>query len=144
MAGPCRGDRQPVRRDFDGRPFSRETRSISYERAAHDSVKCLSLKLSQGAKPGIGGVLPGNKVTAEIAEARSVPAGEKCVSPECPVGVATQDPRRAHMLRWMIGHTDIRSYADLYEWLEPGQLLREAPESRTADWVHADPDRFRP
>lgn len=51
------------------------------DKAAHDSVKCVSLKLSQGAKPGIGGVLPGAKVTAEIAEARNVPQGEKCVSP---------------------------------------------------------------
>jgi glutamate synthase domain-containing protein 2 len=51
------------------------------DKAAHDSVKCVSLKLSQGAKPGIGGVLPGAKVTAEIAKARSVPEGQKCVSP---------------------------------------------------------------
>src|SRR5690242_18152839 len=53
------------------------------EKAAHPHVKCVSLKLSQGAKPGIGGVLPGAKVTAEIAEARGVPKGEKCVSPPC-------------------------------------------------------------
>ncbi|HEY5197058.1 MAG TPA: FMN-binding glutamate synthase family protein [Solirubrobacteraceae bacterium] len=51
------------------------------EKAAHEQVKCVSLKLSQGAKPGIGGVLPGAKVSAEIAEARGVPKGEKCVSP---------------------------------------------------------------
>lgn len=51
------------------------------DRSAHDSVKCVSLKLSQGAKPGIGGVLPGAKVTKEIAEARNVPQGAKCVSP---------------------------------------------------------------
>jgi glutamate synthase domain-containing protein 2 len=51
------------------------------EKAAHDQVKCVSLKLSQGAKPGIGGVLPGAKVSAEIAEARGVPEGKKCVSP---------------------------------------------------------------
>jgi glutamate synthase domain-containing protein 2 len=51
------------------------------DKAAHDHVKCVSLKLSQGAKPGIGGVLPGAKVTAEIAAARGVPKGEKCVSP---------------------------------------------------------------
>ncbi len=49
--------------------------------AAMDQVRMVSLKLSQGAKPGIGGVLPGAKVTAEIAEARGVPVGEKCVSP---------------------------------------------------------------
>jgi glutamate synthase domain-containing protein 2 len=51
------------------------------ETAADDQVKMVSLKLSQGAKPGIGGVLPGAKVTREIAEARGVPQGEKCVSP---------------------------------------------------------------
>jgi glutamate synthase domain-containing protein 2 len=49
--------------------------------AAEDQVKLVSLKLSQGAKPGIGGVLPGAKVTAEIAEARGVPVGQKCISP---------------------------------------------------------------
>jgi len=51
------------------------------DKAAHQSVKCVSLKLSQGAKPGIGGVLPAAKVTKEIAEIRGVPQGEKCVSP---------------------------------------------------------------
>ncbi len=51
------------------------------DKAAHDQVKLVSLKLSQGAKPGIGGVLPGPKVTAEIAHARDVPEGETCVSP---------------------------------------------------------------
>ena len=51
------------------------------DKAAHPSVKCVSLKLSQGAKPGIGGVLPGSKVTKEIAEARDVPQGQKCISP---------------------------------------------------------------
>ncbi|RLV50097.1 FMN-binding glutamate synthase family protein [Nocardioides mangrovicus] len=51
------------------------------EVASGDQVRMTSLKLSQGAKPGIGGVLPGKKVTKEIAEARDVPQGEKCVSP---------------------------------------------------------------
>ena len=51
------------------------------DKAAHDLVKCVSIKLSQGAKPGIGGVLPAAKVSAEIARYRGVPVGEKCVSP---------------------------------------------------------------
>ena len=51
------------------------------DRAAHPAVKCVSLKLSQGAKPGIGGLLPAAKVTEEIAAARGVAVGEKCVSP---------------------------------------------------------------
>lgn len=299
------------------------------EKAAHDSVKCLSLKLSQGAKPGIGGVLPAGKVTAEIAQARHVPEGEKCVSPaahkvfstprelvgfmttmrelgkgkpvgfklcvgsrtdvlalckamvaegvtpdfiivdgaeggtgaapmeyedhmgtplteglmmlhnalvgtglrdririgasgkvatgtdiikriiqgadytnaarammmatgciqsqrchtnECPVGVATQDPRRAraldvadkslrvqrfqeatvqeaarmmasmgvsgpthlapHMLRRRLNPMNTRSYADLYNWLEPGELLAQAPVDWADDWAQANADSF--
>ena len=51
------------------------------DKAAHDLVKGVSIKLSQGAKPGIGGVLPAAKVTKQIAEYRGVPVGEKCVSP---------------------------------------------------------------
>jgi glutamate synthase domain-containing protein 2 len=51
------------------------------DKAANPHIKCVSLKLSQGAKPGIGGQLPGSKVTEEIAKARDVPKGEPCVSP---------------------------------------------------------------
>ncbi|MBA3907213.1 MAG: FMN-binding glutamate synthase family protein, partial [Pseudonocardiales bacterium] len=290
---------------------------------------CVSLKLSQGAKPGIGGVLPAAKVTAEIAAVRGVRQGEKCVSPSahrtfrtprelvqflvrmrelaggkpvgiklcvgtrvdvlalckamvaegtspdfvivdgseggtgaapleyedhvgtpltegllivhnalvgaglrdrvrvgasgkvaigsdivkriiqgadytnaarammmatgciqsqrchtnlCPVGVATQDPRRAraldvadksrrvrryqeatvgqavqlmasmgcsspsqlspHQLMRRVGYTDTRSYAELFDWLEPGELLAAPPRDWAADWKAADPDRF--
>ena len=49
--------------------------------AADPQVKLIELKLSQGAKPGHGGVLPGPKVTPEIAAARGVPVGVDCVSP---------------------------------------------------------------
>ncbi|MCD2193728.1 FMN-binding glutamate synthase family protein [Actinomycetospora endophytica] len=299
------------------------------DKASHDAVKAVSLKLSQGAKPGIGGVLPGAKVTAEIAEARGVPIGKTVTSPSrhpafatprelirfvarirelaggkpagiklcvgtrvdvlavvkamldegtepdfivvdgseggtgaapleyedhvgtplteglmlvhnalvgaglrdrvrvgaagkvatgsdvvkriiqgadytnaarammmatgciqsqrchtnhCPVGVATQDPKRARaldvedkthrvhryqratvaeatrmmaslgatcpgelhprMLRRRVSPTDTRSYAELYEWLRPGQLLAEPPMGWVDDWERADPDRF--
>jgi glutamate synthase domain-containing protein 2 len=44
-------------------------------------VKMVEIKLSQGAKPGHGGVLPGPKVTEEIAEARGVKVGQDCISP---------------------------------------------------------------
>lgn len=49
--------------------------------AVSDQVKMIELKLSQGAKPGHGGVLPARKVTREIAETRGVPMGKDCVSP---------------------------------------------------------------
>ncbi|WP_062733256.1 FMN-binding glutamate synthase family protein [Sphingobium abikonense] len=51
------------------------------DRAAHDAVKMTEIKLSQGAKPGHGGLLPGPKVTAEIAQTRDVPQGQDCLSP---------------------------------------------------------------
>jgi glutamate synthase domain-containing protein 2 len=44
-------------------------------------VRALEVKLSQGAKPSLGGLLPGAKVSAEIAAVRGVPAGQDCVSP---------------------------------------------------------------
>ena len=44
-------------------------------------VRMIEIKLSQGAKPGQGGILPGAKVSAEIAEARGVPVGVDCLSP---------------------------------------------------------------
>lgn len=51
------------------------------EQALSPQVKMIEIKLSQGAKPGHGGVLPKAKVSAEIAEARGVPMGQDCVSP---------------------------------------------------------------
>ncbi|WP_226780824.1 FMN-binding glutamate synthase family protein [Oceaniglobus trochenteri] len=51
------------------------------EGAASDQVKMIEIKLSQGAKPGHGGMLPGSKVSPEIAAARHVPVGKDCISP---------------------------------------------------------------
>jgi glutamate synthase domain-containing protein 2 len=65
----CRGD--------DGH-FSSEKFQAN---ALDPQVKMIEIKLSQGAKPGHGGVLPGAKVTAEIAAARGVPQGVDCISP---------------------------------------------------------------
>jgi len=66
--------------------------------AAHESVKMLELKLSQGAKPGKGGILPGNKVTPEIAAIRGIPVGQASISPN--------------------RHTDIDSVDDLLNVIE--------------------------
>ena len=58
---------------FDGDHFA--------EQANREQVKMVEIKLSQGAKPGHGGILPGIKVTPEIAEARRVDIGKTVVSP---------------------------------------------------------------
>jgi len=51
------------------------------ETAANDQIKMIELKLSQGAKPGHGGVLPAAKVSREIALTRGIPFGKDCISP---------------------------------------------------------------
>ena len=51
------------------------------EQAADPQIKMIEVKLSQGAKPGQGGMLPGAKISPEIAEARGVPMGVDCISP---------------------------------------------------------------
>lgn len=51
------------------------------EKASASNVKMIELKISQGAKPGHGGILPGKKVNAEIAEIRGVPIGQDVLSP---------------------------------------------------------------
>ncbi|MCY4005422.1 MAG: FMN-binding glutamate synthase family protein [Rhodobacteraceae bacterium] len=51
------------------------------EVASHERVRMFELKLSQGAKPGKGGILPGTKVTEEIAKIRGIPVGQDSISP---------------------------------------------------------------
>jgi glutamate synthase domain-containing protein 2 len=62
-----------------------ETGSLSDARlaevASHPQVKMFEIKLSQGAKPGKGGILPGGKVTEEIASIRLIPTGSDSLSP---------------------------------------------------------------
>lgn len=64
-------------RDDDGNLSDDKLRDV----AAHDQVKMFELKMSQGAKPGKGGILPGKKVGPEIAEIRGIPEGEDSISP---------------------------------------------------------------
>jgi len=64
-------------RDLDGQLSDEKLR----EAAAHDQVKMFEIKLSQGAKPGKGGILPGAKVSEEIAKIRNIRVGEDAISP---------------------------------------------------------------
>lgn len=64
-------------RDADGNLSDARLRAV----AAHGQVRMFELKLSQGAKPGKGGILPGGKVTEEIALIRGIPVGKASISP---------------------------------------------------------------
>lgn len=59
------------------------------EKAVDPQVKMIEIKLSQGAKPGKGGVLPAEKITQEIADTRQVPTGQDCVSPSSHTAFST-------------------------------------------------------
>lgn len=81
-------------RDLDGRLSDEKLRQA----AAHPQVRMFEIKLSQGAKPGKGGILPAAKVTAEIAATRGIRAGEDSLSPN--------------------RHPEIRSEGDLLDMIE--------------------------
>jgi glutamate synthase domain-containing protein 2 len=68
------------------------------ELAAHDQVRMFEIKLSQGAKPGKGGILPGAKVSPEIAAIRGIPVGQDSISPNRHVDISS-----IHELLDMIG-----------------------------------------
>ncbi|ABC27243.1 Glutamate synthase domain 2 [Hahella chejuensis KCTC 2396] len=65
--------------------------------AAHEQVRMFEIKMSQGAKPGKGGILPGGKVTQEIAAIRGIPEGKSSISPN--------------------GHPEIRNVDDLIDMI---------------------------
>lgn len=71
-------------READGRLSERRLREI----AALPTVRAFEIKLSQGAKPGKGGVLPGAKVTEEIARIRGIPVGVDAISPNRHLDIA--------------------------------------------------------
>jgi len=77
------------------------------EIAAHEQVKMFEIKMSQGAKPGKGGILPGNKVTPEIAKIRGIPVGEDSISPN--------------------GHVDIKSVSDLLNMIHRIRVVTGKP-----------------
>jgi glutamate synthase domain-containing protein 2 len=85
--------------------------SLSAERlrevAAHEQVKMFEIKLSQGAKPGKGGILPGEKVNAEIARIRSIEVGQDSISPN--------------------RHPEINSNADLLDMIDRVRSLTGKP-----------------
>lgn len=80
-------------RDLDGNLSDSRLREL----AATPQIKMFEIKLSQGAKPGKGGILPAEKVSAEVAYIRGITEGQASISPN--------------------GHTDIRSVVDLLEMI---------------------------
>ena len=72
-------------RDVDGNFSPERVKELAQQ------VKAFEIKLSQGAKPGKGGVLPGGKVTEEIARIRGIPVGQDSISPNRHPDIANVD-----------------------------------------------------
>ncbi len=64
-------------RDKDGNLSDEKLKEV----AAHEQVRMFEIKISQGAKPGKGGIVPGSKITEEIAHARGIEPGQDAISP---------------------------------------------------------------
>lgn len=58
------------------------------------------------------------------------------------MGVQRPGDLRPHMLRRRVGPTRVCSYAELYDWLDPDELVAQPPADWAHDWRRADPDRF--
>jgi len=112
------------------------------EVASHEHVKMIELKLSQGAKPGKGGILPGAKVTEEIARIRHIPAFEDSISPNRHPEIDS-----AEKLLDMINHirdvsgrpTGFKAVIGAYGWLDDlFKLIRERGIECAPDFITVD------
>ena len=112
------------------------------EVAAHRQVRMFELKLSQGAKPGKGGILPAVKVTEEIAAIRGIPVGKASISPN-----GHPDIGNVSQLLDVIGHirevtgkpTGFKAVFGTFGWLDElfDEVHRRGPES-APDFITVD------
>lgn len=91
------------------------------EIASHEQVRMFEIKLSQGAKPGKGGILPAAKVTRVIATTRGIPEGEDSLSPNRHPDINSIDEllEMIHRVRQVTGKpTGIKAVIGQADWLE--------------------------
>ncbi|WP_164116088.1 FMN-binding glutamate synthase family protein [Sphingorhabdus sp. Alg239-R122] len=104
-------------RNLDGSLSDAKLREV----ATHEQVRMIEIKLSQGAKPGKGGILPGEKVTAQIAEIRGIAEGEDSISPNRHPEINNIDQLLdfiAHVRKVSGKPTGIKAVVGAYGWIE--------------------------
>jgi glutamate synthase domain-containing protein 2 len=112
------------------------------EVAAHEQVRMFELKLSQGAKPGKGGILPASKVSEEIAKIRGIPAGEASISPNRHHDIGSTNELLdmiAHIRRVTGKPVGFKTVVGAYGWLQEmfEEINRRGPES-APDFITVD------
>ncbi len=110
--------------------------------AGHGSVRMIEIKLSQGAKPGKGGLLPGAKITGEIAAVRGIPEGKDSISPnrhpDIPDNAALLDA--IERVRRITGKpTGIKTVVSDERWFDAlcAEIARRGPAS-APDFITVD------
>jgi glutamate synthase domain-containing protein 2 len=112
------------------------------EAASHPQVRMIELKLSQGAKPGKGGILPGAKVTEEIAKIRGIPVGVDSISPNRHPEIACAGDLldMIHRIRDVTGlPTGFKAVIGAYGWLdELFELINKRGIESAPDFITVD------
>ena len=125
-------------RDKEGNLDDEKLREV----AAHDQVKMIELKLSQGAKPGKGGILPGEKVTEAIAAIRGIPVGEDSISPNRHPDIDSPEDLldMIHRIREVTGKpVGFKAVIGAYAWLdELFALVNERGIESAPDFITVD------
>ena len=125
-------------RDAEGNLSDERLREV----AAHEQVRMFEIKLSQGAKPGKGGILPGEKVTEEISRIRYINVGQDSISPNRHPEVDSADELldMIHHVRSVTGKpTGFKAVIGAYGWLEElcqvinARGIESAPDFITID-----------
>ena len=125
-------------RDNEGNLSDKRLREV----AAHDQVRMFEIKLSQGAKPGKGGILPAAKVSAEIAEIRGINEGEASISPNRHTDIGSTDELLdmiAHIREVTGKPVGFKIVIGAYGWLEElfAEVNRRGPAS-APDFITVD------
>lgn len=110
--------------------------------AAHDQVKMFEIKLSQGAKPGKGGILPAIKVTPLIADIRGIPSHQDSISPNRHPDIDSVDDLLAmiHHVHLVTGKpVGFKLVIGAYGWLDAlFTAMRERGDEWTPDFITLD------
>lgn len=125
-------------RDHQGNLSDEKLREV----AAHEQVKMFEIKLSQGAKPGKGGILPGAKVTAEIAAIRGIPQGEDSISPNRHPDINSNDDllNMIHHIREITGKpVGFKAVIGAYGWIDDlCKKIQERGPEYSPDFITVD------
>ena len=112
------------------------------EMASHDQVKMFEIKLSQGGKPGKGGILPGAKVTKEVAKIRGIRIGEDSISPNRHPDISNDEDllEMIQYIRELTGKpVGIKSVIGSEDWLDNlFKLICSHGESSAPDFITVD------